>query len=259
MWISLGTTTIAKDSDDIPYLSATGPAFIDAWFKMVEVLIDGGAWFSAPEPNPHPDPLSEEIFTNGRALFKHSQLGGIEALRAMDTDFGIIPYPKLNEQQEKYYSSLAWAEILSLPIYADDEDLARTSVILEALASDSYRAVVPVYTELVLRTRNARDDESEEMIDIILGNRVFDWGDAVWTPLLRDGIFPGIWPKRTETVVSQLEKAENNFWGDLNSRQGIRISGLSLQESGNSILTGFLLQIMLLIMPMQQGRQENLV
>ena len=208
MWIGLGTTTIAKDSDDIPYLSATGPAFIDAWFKMVDVLINREAWFSAPDPNPHPDPLSQEIFRNGRALFMHSQLGGIEALRDMELDFGILPYPKLSEQQEKYYSSLAWVEILSLPIYADDSDLARTSVILEALASDSYRTVVPVYTELVLRTKNARDDESEEMIDIILGNRVFDWGDAVWTPLLRDGIFPTIWPKQTDTVVSRLERAE---------------------------------------------------
>jgi hypothetical protein len=211
MWIGLGTTTIAKDSDDIPYLSATGSAFIDAWFKMADVLIDGGAWFSAPDPNLHPDTLSPEIFKNGRALFMHSGLGGIEALRDMETDFGIVPYPKMNEQQDKYYSSLAWVEILSLPIYADDDDLARTSVILEALASDSYRTVVPVYTELVLRTRNARDDESEEMIDSILGNRVFDWGDAVWTPLLRDGIFPTIWPRQTDTVVSRLERAENNI------------------------------------------------
>ena len=211
MWIGLGVTSIAFDSDDLPYLSATGPAFINAWFRMVDVLIDGGAWFSAPNPNPHPDPLSQEIFRDGRAMFMHSGLGGIEALRDMELDFGILPYPKLNEQQENHYSSLVWIEILSVPIYADEDDLYRTSVILEALASDSYRNILPLYTDLVLRTRHARDDESEEMIDIILGNRVFDWGDAIWTPLLRDGIFPHIWPHATDTIVSRLEAAEQNI------------------------------------------------
>ena len=208
-WIAGGVTTISKDSDDIPYLSATSHEFINVWHKMVDVLIDSGVWFhNVSDPNLHPNPLWAQIFRDGRALLMHSQLGGIEALRDMETDFGIIPYPKSNEQQERYYSSLAWAEILSIPVYADGEDLVRTGVILEALASESYRTVVPVYTELVLKTRNARDDESEEMIGLILANRVFDWGDAIWTPLLRDGIFPTIWPNRTDTVVSRLERAE---------------------------------------------------
>jgi hypothetical protein len=179
---------------------------------MVDVLLDTDVWFhNVPDPNLHPNPLWSQIFGEGRAMFLHTQLGGIETLRHMETDFGIIPYPKLNEQQENYYSSLAWAEILSIPVYADEEDLVRTGVILEALASDSYRSVVPVYTELVLKTRNARDDESEEMIGLILANRVFDWGDAIWTPLLRDGIFPAIWPRGTDTIVSRLERAEGNI------------------------------------------------
>jgi hypothetical protein len=188
------------------------PAFIDVWFRMVDVLLDSEVWFhGVPDPNMHPNPLWADMFRNGNALLMHSQLGGIEALRDMEIDFGIIPYPKLNEQQERHYSSLAWAEILSIPVYASEEDMVRTGVILEALASDSYRTVVPVYTELVLKTRHARDDESEEMINIILGSRVFDWGDAIWTPLLRDGIFPTIWPNQTDTLISRLERAEPNI------------------------------------------------
>jgi hypothetical protein len=62
-----------------------------------------------------------------------------------------------------------------------------------------------------LKTRNARDDVSEEMISLILANRVFDWGDAIWTPLLRDGIFPRIWPVGTDTVVSRLEAEQRRI------------------------------------------------
>ena len=43
-----------------------------------------------------------DVFTQNRALFFASVLGDAEKMRDMNSDFGIIPFPKLSEAQEQY-------------------------------------------------------------------------------------------------------------------------------------------------------------
>ena len=61
-------------------------------------------------------------------------------------------------------------------------------MVLEALAAESHYTLIPEYIETSLKTKNSRDAESADMLDIILGNRVFDpmnvysfanFGDAI--------------------------------------------------------------------------------
>jgi hypothetical protein len=214
-WIAGGAKTISFDSDNMPYLSALEDRFLNVWFKMSEILVGDALWFhNVPDPDDHSQEnhaFLDNIFRDGRSLFMSGGIGSAQHFRDMDIDFGIIPYPKFDEQQENYYSQIAWIEPVSLPAYANDDGLERTSIILEALAAESYRLVTPVYIDVVLRTKYTRDDESEEMLDIIFANRVFDWGDAIWTPLLRDGIFPALYPRGWDTVVSRLERAERGI------------------------------------------------
>ena len=214
-WIAGGAKTISFDEDNMPYLSALEERFINVWFKMVDILVTDGVWFhDVKDPNDHSPEnhaFLDGIFRDGRSLFIRGGVGSAKDFRDMDIDFGIIPYPKYDVQQENYYSQLGWIEPVSIPIYADDDNVEMTSVILEALACESYNRVTPVYVDIVLRTKYTRDDESEEMLDIIFANRVFDWGDTIWTPLLRDGIFPEIFIKKPDTVVSRLERAQKNI------------------------------------------------
>lgn len=208
-WISAGVKTIEQDSEGIPYMTALDLQFIDVWFKMVDTLVTSGVWFhNVADPNLHPNPEWDTVFKDGRALFYDGEVSSAKTFRDMEIDFGIIPFPKLDTKQEKYYSQLSWAEMVSIPIYWDDTELERTSVILEALACESYNTVTPVYVDIVLRSKFTRDNESEEMLDIIFENRIFDWGDTVWTSLLRDGIFPKIFIVGSDTVVSRLEAAK---------------------------------------------------
>ena len=44
------------------------------------------------------------LFTSGHSLFYAEVLGNAKVLRSMDTDFGIIPFPKYDEAQENYVS-----------------------------------------------------------------------------------------------------------------------------------------------------------
>ena len=51
-----------------------------------------------------------------------------------------------------------------------------TSIITEALASESYKNVIPVFYDVALKTKSARDEESSAMIDLIRDTLTFDFG-----------------------------------------------------------------------------------
>ncbi len=118
-------------------------------------------------------------FSEGRALFYMETLSEATGLREMDDDFGILPLPKYDELQEEYYNSAAsWA----LPLYCvprgtlNQEDLARTGWITQALAYEGLYTLTPAYYEQTLQNKVARDKDSSEMLDIIFASRCYDFG-----------------------------------------------------------------------------------
>ena len=119
------------------------------------------------------------IFGENRALFCDANIIDVEYLRNMTDDFGIIPYPKYDEEQERYYTTVdAGTNLYFVPVTASDPE--RTSIILEALAAEGYREVIPAYYEVALQTKYTRDDLSVQMLDLIKESRVFDIGYYIY-------------------------------------------------------------------------------
>ena len=52
----------------------------------------------------HNHRVQEIMFPNNQALFWNENIAWAKALRDMETDFGIIPAPKLDEEQDRYYN-----------------------------------------------------------------------------------------------------------------------------------------------------------
>ena len=104
----------------------------------------------------------------------------VTLLRTMETDFGILPPPKFDENQANYYAAVdAWCmSAVSVPITVEDKE--KTGLILETLAYESRYTLLPAYYYINLKTKFARDEESREMIDIILTNRLYDLGDIYY-------------------------------------------------------------------------------
>ena len=64
--------------------------------------------------------------------------------------------------------------LLSVPITLTGDKLSEVGMVLEALAAESHYTLIPEYIETSLKTKNSRDAESADMLDIIINNRVFD-------------------------------------------------------------------------------------
>ena len=104
------------------------------------------------------------------ALFRNATTFG-----DLEFDYAIIPYPKYDEVQKNYVSSVPGAaDLQSVPISVRDPEMV--SIIVEALNCESYKQVVPAYYEISLKNRYSRDEESSRMLDLLMECRVFDFG-----------------------------------------------------------------------------------
>lgn len=116
-----------------------------------------------------------DVFLNGQALFFNSSLSFATSNRDSNVDFGIIPVPKLDENQEEYYTSTHNAcSMICFPTTIEDTSMAGT--LIEAMCKYSNEIVIPEYYEKTLKTKGARDDDSYAMIDLIRDSLKFDFG-----------------------------------------------------------------------------------
>lgn len=119
------------------------------------------------------------IFADDRAAMVTLRLIEAEGsyLRNMRTDYGIVPMPKLEETQEKYYSYAHDSfTAVAVPANVNDDRLQEMGAVMEALASESYRTVLPAYYEITLKDKYCNDPESRDMLDTIIEGFFVDAG-----------------------------------------------------------------------------------
>ena len=133
-------------------------------------------------------------------MFLDGNIKTLDRMRDMKSDFGIIPWPKFDESDEKYYTNVdAGCNLIGVPVSVSDPD--RVSVILEALCAEGGKSVMPQYYEVALQTKYSRDDESVQMLDIIRDGRVFDIGYFYNNNII---------PMAINSIGWQLTKSENH-------------------------------------------------
>ena len=156
------------------------------------------------------------MFSNNQALLSWIRLRVVETLRGMEADFGIIPMPKLNEAQEKYYSSINVHTSTAISIPETCSDISRAGFVLEALSAESRYTLQPAYYEIALRGKYARDDESQEMLDIIFSNIVYDVFEQYPIGGLADLFYErNMKVNCKETYVSRYEKIKGKVDQDI--------------------------------------------
>ena len=139
---------------------------------------------------------SSIAFGSGEALFNFRWLYWVQTKYAGEMDdYGIVPLPKLNTEQENYYTNVqAGMHMYCIP--NDVSDKNQTSIITEALAAESYRSLVPAYYEVVLKTRYSQDAETSQMLDMMYDTVVFD--------------FSYIWKNEVSYINSIINMMKNN-------------------------------------------------
>ena len=216
-WVSERIPLVAKDENDLPYFNVPGNEKLFAIFNKVYDYAQTGIELVAP-----PGTLLESFpaFEEGRGLIMNATMFTLQYLRVMEIDYGVLPYPSLYEKSpgEPYSSRLALGIPLVVPVTADPE---RASVVLEALACEYQRRVIPSYYDIAVQIKATRDEDSVEMIKMMMDNRFVDLGDTIWYSSVRvnyEGIFKSgkntfqsVTDRIAPKVESLLEKAIEAF------------------------------------------------
>ena len=108
-----------------------------------------------------------DMFKNDQVLISPGPLSiSSTNLRDMETDYSIIPYPKFDEAQEKYFTRiLDSVSLFCIPVNSTKTEM--TGAFMEAMASESYRNVSSDYFDVAIKLKYARDEASSAMLDII--------------------------------------------------------------------------------------------
>ncbi|MDD4163853.1 MAG: hypothetical protein PHD66_01335 [Eubacteriales bacterium] len=190
MFVGSGERLTNKDADDLPLISVNSSKGVDVFTKIFDLFNDSqasGHIENLRQVNGTGKTvwqLATDCVANKRALFRAMAIVDIQELGNYECNFGILPIPKYDVSQDDYYSlvSTIYATCAAIPSSNQNPEMA--AVILDAITQASTGTVKYSYYQTMLKDRKIQDNESEEMLDIIFSNHVFDlgnvfgWGDT---------------------------------------------------------------------------------
>lgn len=187
MFIGAGENLTLKNADDIPYLAVDSTSAATVFGKIFDLINDAnctgkiddttGTYYStASAGGGSVWTAATESVANGNALFRAMAIIDLIDLGTYDCRFGVLPVPKLDKNQEGYRSlvSTLYATCVAIPYSSYNPEKA--SIIAQALCEASTDTTKNAYYNVILKLRKIQDDESEAMLDLIFGGRVYEPG-----------------------------------------------------------------------------------
>ena len=177
-WIAAGEKLTVKDDEDIPVYTAHGNE------RMINIMQEAAAQFATDAFDVYgADANRLTTFMDGKALFLSTGIGELSKLKSAELDYGVLPWPMYDKNQEDYVSRCGDAWLHCVPTNTKDPE--RTSVIMQALSYYSYGTVYKAYYDQALTAQYVRDPDSVDMMQIILSTLSVDLGDTIWFESLR--------------------------------------------------------------------------
>ena len=145
-----------------PMVADLSEDLVTLYDKLYQLCVESDSYLTIPGDYTQ----NAKHFVNGQALFINNWLRAIDLFRDMEDDFGIIPYPKLDAEQESYHTQIGTStSMLFVPITVNDAVLS--SKVAEALTYYGWKDVVPAYYEVALKEKYSRDEDVKEMLNLI--------------------------------------------------------------------------------------------
>jgi len=173
-----GGTIMGRDADDNPVFdmyTEHNIGIIEQYYSLVNSV------------ESYASNAGYGLFAEKRAIFSSMGLAYSESLRDFEDTYGVLPFPKWDETQKEYYSTIGdgYSQVM-IPI--DCKDIDRAGAVMEVMAAESYRSVTPAYFEIAMKKKYFRDEESAQMFDIIQAGAKYDFG-VIYTSLVGDPVF----------------------------------------------------------------------
>ena len=163
---------------------------------------------------------NHQYFGQELALFMPDRCHRAIAFSETNVDFGVLPVPKYDVAQENYITIMGNTfSLYSMP--ADVVDVDLSGAVLECMASESHRTIIPALYERSFQYRYSKEEVSAQMFDIARETVVFDMARIfsntltaykAWQKAIR---YPTAWTTTVQTEsrawANQIETILESF------------------------------------------------
>ena len=209
MAFGAGLSFTERDDDGYPVLALNNERSIQLAEKLLTIFNNKSEIYNAKGGSGE----GFTMFGEGKTMFYIERFLALEKdiIRGSDVEYGIIPVPKLDETIDNYYSPVErlvqWGLV---PVTVKDPEMI--SAVLEYMAYDGYKNVMPAYYDITLKLKYTRGDDldtASQMLDIITENQ--------YTDFLGANELGGLEKIFTKVVVS----GQNTFASNYASLEGV--------------------------------------
>lgn len=186
--------------------------------KAINLSEKLASWFAVGDCYTNNDSYTHKTFAEGNALFAQNRIyiadnSHASGLNSATFKYSVVPNPKYDENQERYYTTVGNPFTLYEIMISCDKSSMATAV-LECLGSEGYRRTTPAIFEINMKHKYAADEETSQSFDIIRSSIVFDLGR--------------IFGAKTSTMSEIYSKAciNNQNWASTSKSQAKIISKL---------------------------------
>ncbi len=221
LFFAAGGKLAEKDENDMPYFACDDANSLEILMGISEIIAGSKTIYMTNDTTINgSEPDNIPRFMENKALFAPEVLKHIETMRDSDVDIGILPPPKYQASQESYYCYAdGWCvNVVSIPVTTSRQE--EMSFVLEAMAADSLNNLTPAYYEVCLTDKYVRDQESVEMLDLILSSvvmdnaNIFSWGGietAVADALYKGDAIASVLASKKAATETAMEKTLAGF------------------------------------------------
>lgn len=210
MQLSLDMQISKKDEEGKMTINIFGnEKFISAYDKLRALCNDlDGTYLLTDSSDGAPN---INMFTEDRIMFWATRLGLANGMREMESDYGIIPFPKYDEAQENYRTGFC-DDMSSVFVPKTVQDTDMTGNIMEALCILGRQDIVPKYYEITLKNKYFSDETAAEMLDLIRDTAMFDILNVYTMPLNYPYSLISVWLVENKDNITSIVKAQQKVY-----------------------------------------------
>ena len=180
-YVGAGITGAALDGEGYPYLVEHTEKHADI-FDDIKTLVTGSTF------NAHAFgdlDTARAIFDDDGLFLNFHMLHMMDIAANYESNVGIVPCPKYDENQTEYYSRAGYNGATCITVLSSTPDLERAGILLEVFSAESKNYISPAFYEKLFTDRYTNDDESKEMLSIVIESeiidldQVFKWGELL--------------------------------------------------------------------------------
>ena len=164
-----------KDAADIPSMSFYSERSVAVMEKLAELMYNPSLSYSWSKEGVGEAPAFT-MFQEDKSLFYYGELHAVATMRTMESNFGIMPMPKFNQEQANYNHCLNPNVAAAYAIPKSNADTVMTGHVMDALGAASKNLLTPAYYDITLRGKVSRDEESAASLDIVISTIKYDLG-----------------------------------------------------------------------------------